>query len=101
MEEGKFGLTRHELVERLQRIGERQSVGEADHDARIGALVHFGGEEEGVTPQTLRHSPFERLLLVAEQQQLAEIVRHRHLRVARDQRPVGRHVMIRCFARFL
>ena len=42
-----------------------------------------------MTPQSLRHGPLERLLLIAEEQELAEFPSHRlRLYLARHHRPI-------------
>ena len=46
-----------------------------EHDARVGSLVHLGGEEERVTPQPVLHGVLETLLLVAEEKVVAELGR--------------------------
>ena len=47
----------------------------------MGPLVHFGGEEQSVTPKTLSHGPFQGLLLIAKEQKLSKLFRYRRFGV--------------------
>ena len=66
----------HQLIERLQGVVRRQAVGEAEHHARIGPVVHLGGEEQRVAPQAALHRELERLLLVAVEKVVSELGSH-------------------------
>ena len=66
----------HELVERLQRVVGREAVGEPQHDPGVGALVHLGGQEQGVAPEAVAHGVLKALLLVAVQKVVAELGSH-------------------------
>uniref|UniRef100_A0A182UXG2 Uncharacterized protein n=1 Tax=Anopheles merus TaxID=30066 RepID=A0A182UXG2_ANOME len=61
---------------RLQRIVQRQLVGELHHHVRVLPRVHLGGEEQCVAPQVVLGGPLERLADVAVQQIVPELVRN-------------------------
>uniref|UniRef100_A0A182IWA9 Uncharacterized protein n=1 Tax=Anopheles atroparvus TaxID=41427 RepID=A0A182IWA9_ANOAO len=79
----RFGRTvRHQHRQRLERIVQRQLVGELHHHVRVLPGVHLRGEEQGVPPKIVLGRPLERFANVSVEQIVAELVGNLQLRKA-------------------